>query len=124
MYSYKLGKNKQHKNPHAIGLKAKVGLKKQGYKGELKIHERERLSDRPFGYVTTKGKFRVDIDKVPFYNVPDLTGFYLKPYVPHTTPKVGEEIAVKRLVELDEQTLAYIEKAVEAATRGRLESRD
>ena len=56
--------------------------------------------------------------------MPDLTGFYLKPYVPHTTPKVGEEIAVKRLVELDEQTLGDIEKAVEAATRGRLESRD
>ena len=102
LYSYKLGKNKLHKNPHTIGLKAKENLKAQGYKGQLKIHERERLSDRPFGMITTKGKFRVDLDKVPFYNVPDLTGFLLKPYVPHTTPKVPEDIAVKRLIVLDD----------------------
>ena len=115
---------KLHKNPHAIRLTSKDGLKKQGYRGELKIRERELLSDRPFGHITTKGKFRIDIDKVPFYNVPDLTGFYLKPYVPHTTPKVGEDIAVKRQVYLDAETLGDIEKSVEAATKGRLESRD
>ena len=85
LYSYKLGRNQQHKNPHAIALKAKHNMKKQGYVGQLKIAERERLNDRPFGNHTTKGKFLFNIDKVPFYNVPDLTGFKLKPYVPHIT---------------------------------------
>ena len=66
-------------------------FKAQGYLGRLKIRERERLSQRPFGYITKKGKFRFDIEKVPFYNVPDITGFKLKPYVPHTTPRIGEE---------------------------------
>ena len=50
-------------------------MKKQGYKGFLKIHERERLNDRPFGKHKTKGTFKFNIEKVPFYNVPDLTGF-------------------------------------------------
>ena len=50
-----------------------------GYKGELEIAETERLSIRPFGRFTKKGRFRVDVDKVPFYNIPDLTGFPVSP---------------------------------------------
>ena len=101
VYSYKLGKSSRHKNPHAVNLQSREQLKRQGYLGELKISERERLSDRPFGKHTRKGKFRFEIEKVPFYNVPDLTGFKLKPYVPHSTPKIDEERKVERLVTLD-----------------------
>ena len=59
------------------------------------------MNDRPFGRHTTKGKFRFDIYKVPFYNVPDLTGFKLKPYVPHSTPKISDEARVDRKIEID-----------------------
>ena len=99
-------------------------LKKQGYRGELKLHERERLSDRPFGEHSRKGKFTFEIEKVPFYNVPDLSGFKLKPYVPHTTPKIEDERQVERLVELNESMLSNIEKQVKEASKGRLEKVD
>ena len=49
--------------------------KKQGYKGEIKIRELTRNADRPFGRVSKKGNFVFNIDKVPFYNIPDLAGF-------------------------------------------------
>mgnify|MGYP003904052221 FL=1 len=101
LYSYKLGKNERHKNPHAIPLKSKEYMKAEGYQGQLKIRERERLSDRPFGQHTSRGKFKFEIDRVPFYNVPDLTGFKLKPYVPHLTPMVPEDKKVLRLIKLD-----------------------
>jgi hypothetical protein len=122
LYSYKLGKNSKHKNPHAMGLKSKEYLKKQGYQGQLKIHERERLSERPFGYVSSKGKFRFDIERVPFYNVPDLTNFKLKPYVPHTTPKIPEEKMVTRQIGMDGDMIKRIEQMVEDASKGRLET--
>ena len=41
----------------------------------MKIRDLERNSQRPFGRVTSKGRFLFDIDKVPFYNIPDLTNF-------------------------------------------------
>ena len=97
-------------------------MKAQGYKGWLKIHERERLSDRPFGKHTSRGKFRFEIDRVPFYNVPDLTGFKLKPYVPHQTPRIPEEKAVVRQVALTDELKANIQKMVDAATSGQLEA--
>lgn len=100
LYSYKLGKNQRHKNPHAIPLKSKEYMKAQGYQGQLKIRERERLSNRPFGRHTSRGKFIFDIERVPYYNVPDLTDFKLKPYVPHLTPKVPEDRKVERIVHL------------------------
>ena len=98
-------------------------MKKQGYWGWLKIHERERLSDRPFGDFTSKGKFKFNIERVPFYNVPDLTGFKLKAYVPHLTPRVPEDKYVKRVVDIDEEMLEEIERNVDAFTKGRLEKR-
>ena len=41
----------------------------------MKIKETERLSIRPFGRMSSKAAFVMDVDKVPFYNIPDLTGF-------------------------------------------------
>ncbi len=85
---------------------------KQGYKGELKMRENERLSERPFGHHTRKGRFILDIDKVPFFNIPDLTGFNLKPYVSHATAKIGPEIYEKRQVTLTPEILADIEEKI------------
>ena len=95
-------------------------FKKQGYKGQLKIHERERLSDRPFGEIDRKSRFKFEVEKVPFYNVPDLTDFRLKPYVPHLTPLVPEDKKVHRLVSLDKSELKNIEKQIDAAHKGGL----
>ena len=88
LYSFKLTKNRVYKNPHAMSLRKRQDLQKQGYEGELKIRETERLSERPFGSHTRQGRFVLDIEKVPFFNIPDLTGFNLKPYVSHATAKI------------------------------------
>ena len=59
---------------------------------------------------------------MPFYNVPDLTNFKLKPYVPHVTPKIPEEKMVTRQIEIDEQMIKRIDQMVEDASKGRLET--
>lgn len=96
LFSFKLTKNRKFKNPHAMTLRKRTDLMSQGYKGELKMKENERLSQRPFGHHTRKGRFVLDIEKVPFFNIPDLTGFNLKPYVCHSTAKVDAESYEKR----------------------------
>ena len=75
LYSFKLTKNNRYKNPHAMSLNQRQQYEAQGYRGELKIRDTERNSDRPFGKVSNKGRFKFNIEKVPFYNIPDLTGF-------------------------------------------------
>ena len=75
LYSFKLTKNSHFKNNHSMSLKKRLELKKMGYEGELRIKDTERASSRPFGDHNTKGRFRFKIEKVPFYNIPDLTGF-------------------------------------------------
>ena len=66
------------------------------------------MSNKPFGRWTRKGGFKFEIDKVPFYNVPDLTNFKLKPYVPHITPKISEDNYVNRVISIDEELLEKI----------------
>ena len=78
LYSFKLSKNKLYKNPHAMPLHLRQQYEKQGYRGELKIRDIERNSDRPFGKVSNKGRFQFNIEKVPFFNIPDLTGFKVR----------------------------------------------
>lgn len=58
-----------------MSLAKRQALQKQGYLGQMKIRETERLSIRPFGRLSSKAAFVMDVDKVPFYNIPDLTGF-------------------------------------------------
>lgn len=58
-----------------MSLAKRQALQKQGYEGQMKIKETERLSIRPFGRMSSKAAFVMDVDKVPFYNIPDLTGF-------------------------------------------------
>ena len=50
----------------------------QGYRGEIKIRDLERNGERPFGKVSNKGRFQFNIEKVPFYNIPDLGGFKVR----------------------------------------------
>mmetsp|Transcript_4706 Transcript_4706/g.3221 ORF Transcript_4706/g.3221 Transcript_4706/m.3221 type:complete len:100 (+) Transcript_4706:136-435(+) len=88
IYSYKISKDTR-KKPGLMSLGKKNAWLKQGYQGKLKIKEQERTTDRLFGQFTKnnrKRRFLFDIEKVPFYNIPDLANFNLKAYVPHTTP--------------------------------------
>ena len=103
IYSFKHKKKKVHKNTHAMSIQTRQALRKNGYKGELRIQELERNSTRPFGKWSRKGQFKFNIDMVPFYNVPDLTGFNLKPYVSHFTPQVPEGIKVERQIKVTNQ---------------------
>jgi hypothetical protein len=100
LYSFKLTKNRVYKNPHAMSLRKRQDFQGEGYEGELKIRETERLSERPFGTHTKRGRFILDIDKVPFFNIPDLTGFNLKPYVSHATGKIDPAFKEPRQVKL------------------------
>ena len=84
-------------------------MKKLGYEGELRIRETERLSERPFGQVSRKGRFTLDIEKVPIYNIPDLTGFNLKPYVSHLTQKIDPTTFEARSIDLTPEILADID---------------
>ncbi len=46
-------------------------------------------SDRLFGSFKNAGRFYYDESKVPQYEIPDLNGFELKPYVSY---KVGKKL--------------------------------
>ena len=46
-----------------------------------------------------------NIDLVPLYNVPDLAGFKLKPYVPHITSKIPADIFEPTVVDLPQKVL-------------------
>ena len=71
-------KNSRYKNPHAMPLHQRQMYEAQGYRGEIKIRDLERNGERPFGKVSNKGRFQFNIEKVPFYNIPDLGGFKVR----------------------------------------------
>ena len=105
VYSFKIKKRTYYKNPHAMSLlKREQFLKSEKYRTQ-KITEAERDSTRPFGFFTKFGNFKLNIDHVPFYNVPDLKGFKLKPYVAHTTPKISETLFEPRIDKLPPNVL-------------------
>eukprot|EP00347_Sterkiella_histriomuscorum_P008632 403344354 len=120
LYSYKLTKNNKFRDPHAMPLYQKQQYKKQGYKGEIKIREVTRNSERPFGKISRKGNFSFEIQKVPFYNVPDLTNFKLKPYVSYTTPKVGDQDKVQKQIAMTPDLLEDINQQILNAPKGSL----
>ena len=49
---------------------------------------------------------------MPFFNIPDLTGFNLKPYVAHATAKIAPESLEKRQIHLTEELLESIEEKI------------
>lgn len=76
------------------------------------MREAERLSEKPYGTHTKKGRFVVDIEKVPFFNIPDLTSFNLKPYVSHSTAKIDPTVFETRQVKLTPELLNKIEETI------------
>jgi hypothetical protein len=48
----------------------------------------------------------LDIEKVPFFNIPDLNGFNLKPYVSHATAKIDPASFEVRKVGMNPELLA------------------
>jgi hypothetical protein len=103
-----------------MSLRKRQDLQKQGYEGELKIRETERNSERPFGEHTRKGRFVLDIEKVPFFNIPDLTGFNLKPYVSHATAKIDSSSYETRQIKLTPDLLTKIEEMIKNAPKENL----
>ena len=91
IYSFKVVRNNVNKNPHALPLHQREAFKKQGAAGIARMKEYRDNSGKPWGRLTNKGRFVFDVDKVPFYNIPDLSGFTLKPYVSYNTPLVAED---------------------------------
>ena len=62
----------------------------------MRVREIEWNSIRPFGKHTRKGGFKFNIDMVPFYNIPSLEGFTLKPYVSYLTGMIPDDIWVNK----------------------------
>lgn len=80
-YNYKRGPNKQHKNPHAISLKLMTRLKKNSNSlNDKKIRFLRLNSSQPFGKFI-KRKFILNYSKIPMFDIPETSGFYLKPYL-------------------------------------------
>jgi hypothetical protein len=76
VYNYKVKPKSHYKNPHAVPLDVKERLKAQGTEHAFRrIKTLERLSITPFGRNTKCGNFRFDANRVPNYNIPDLTDF-------------------------------------------------
>jgi large subunit ribosomal protein L41 len=96
VYNYKVKPAEYYKNPHAIPLVKKEQLKQEGSEKSIrKIRALERLSNKPYGKFTTKGKFIRDTRRIPFYNIPDVTNFPLKPYVSWGTEKLEDDAYIK-----------------------------
>ena len=95
-----------------MSLRKRLDLKKMGYEGELRIKDTERVSQRPFGEINQKGRFKFRIEKVPFYNIPDLTGFNLLPYVSHNTPKIDFKMRENRRIDMDPAYLEQVNKRI------------
>ncbi len=103
VYNYKVKPANYYKNPHAIDLQKKEELKSKGDIGTLKLQAEERLTNKPFGTFTNKGRFIIDMKRVPHYNIPNLDNFDLKPYVSYHTEKIPEEES--RKYDLDREYL-------------------
>jgi large subunit ribosomal protein L41 len=92
VYNYKVKPAEYYKNPHQVDLRLKERLKNR--KNELStrnLNAVRRNSIRPFGRFTTKAKFIVDHQRIPNFNIPNLTDFPLKPYATKSSQKVDPE---------------------------------
>jgi len=60
--------------------------------GDFKrIREYERQSLKPYGKFVRSG-FKFDKEKLPFYDIPDLSGFELRPYVEYNALKLSDSL--------------------------------
>ena len=55
----------------------------------------------------------MQIQKLPFYDIPDLTNFPLKPYIEWKTPKVPADILVRKQMKLNPEIMEEIGKQFE-----------
>eukprot|EP01016_Furgasonia_blochmanni_P010876 TRINITY_DN1471_c0_g1_i8.p1 TRINITY_DN1471_c0_g1~~TRINITY_DN1471_c0_g1_i8.p1 ORF type:complete len:234 (+),score=37.52 TRINITY_DN1471_c0_g1_i8:104-703(+) len=91
VFNYKIDYG-HHKKPGVIPFRLKNQyLKSGGQRGRALVKKMEMNSHYPFGHFTKKQKFIYDADRVPFFDVPDLTDFTLKPYVSVHTARISEE---------------------------------
>jgi hypothetical protein len=74
-----------------------------------KIRQLERESWKPFGKFT-KGGFKFDKEKVPFYDIPNIDGFELKPYVDFNAPKLNEKYLNHQL-KVNQEKIEQVGKA-------------
>jgi large subunit ribosomal protein L41 len=95
VYNYKVKPRSYYGNPHAIPLVKREQLKQDGSeKSVRKLRALERLSNKPYGNFTSKGKFIRDTRRIPNFNIPDVTDFPLKPYVSWGTEKLEADAYV------------------------------
>ena len=90
IYSYKLAARQQYKRIGVVPLNVVNQVHKTAKnvsKARLLLKRQEWKSTNLFGSYGPSG-FRLDRNKVPVLDIPDLTGFELKPYVSYNTPKV------------------------------------
>ena len=91
----KKGIYSKHKKPGLMPISQKQALLKEGtYEAHQKIKEIEKKG-KLFGKWTQFGNFHFDKNLVTKFDIPDLEGFDLKPYVSWHTPSLGWEIRKK-----------------------------
>lgn len=94
IYSYKLAARHQYKRIGVVPLNVVNQIHKSvksKEKARLLLKKQEWKSTNLFGSFGPAG-FRLDKQKLPVLEIPDLTGFELKPYVSFNTPKVDKAL--------------------------------
>jgi large subunit ribosomal protein L41 len=92
IYSYKLAARQQYKRIGVVPLNVVNQIYKSvksKEKARLLLKKQEWKSTNLFGSFGPAG-FRLDKQRLPVLEIPDLTGFELKPYVSFNTPKVDK----------------------------------
>ena len=92
IYSYKLASRQQYKRIGVVPLNVVNQIHKSvksKEKARLLLKKQEWKSTNLFGTFGPAG-FRLDKQRLPVLEIPDLTGFELKPYVSFNTPKVDK----------------------------------
>jgi len=92
IYSYKLAGRHQYKRIGVVPLNVVnqvLKSTKNKDKARLILKKQEWKSTNLYGSFGPNG-FRLDKQKLPVLEIPDLTGFELKPYVSFNTPKLDK----------------------------------
>ena len=76
VYNFKVKSNNHYKNPHGIPFK----LREELYKTKNGINQRKlfflkKNSNKPYGQLSKSGKFIMDYNKLPVYDIPKTNKF-------------------------------------------------
>lgn len=87
VYNYKVNQNSHYKNPHGIPFKLREELynNKNGI-NQRKLYFLKRNSNKPYGAISKQGHFVMDHNKLPVYDIPSTSNFYLKPFINKKSP--------------------------------------